>query len=237
MSIPVESSLPATPVIVDASATASSAGTADAAAATPEVIPEQRTFRQVIVGLIRFPGKRRTWVLLRATDHVRLRLACQLSAQQTLRLDGRESDDAQWGPPVVTEWEGVLGQDLSGELTLSPGSAGSTACGDQPARLELQCHDDRVDVHAAGAILVAPRRGGGDSGRTPWKPASHEREEGFVCSVSWQEREMRFIHDTLGDGKLVFVPPSRRGPGVEWAEENSDVVVQMGGYRWMPAPR
>jgi hypothetical protein len=49
-----------------------------------------------------------------------------------------------------------------------------------------------------------------------------------------EERWPSFLGHVWADWPLVFAAGKGGSPGIEWAHENSDMVVQQGAYRWMP---
>lgn len=235
-----------------ASAAAADAGVetlpaAEAYAATAgldEASLERRIFRQVLVGALVYPPKRLTWVLFRGATVARLQLFCQ-SGERTgvlgIRLTGKENEETTWGAPVRTDYAGtrVSERPLSYRLAVASGPVGATGCENVPSVLVLSCRPESISALRAGAALIVGRKGPDDE-MPPWhwQPRERERIAALRCDFSVEgnaERWPSFLAHVWTDWPLVFAAGKGGSPGIEWAHENSDMVVQEGAYRWMPS--
>jgi hypothetical protein len=217
---------------------------AEAYAALEEAGFERRVFRQVLVGALVYPPRRLTWVLFRSASRVRLTVLCQVGIHAPLigmSLTGSENDESLWGPPVLGRYDGVRSDagPLSYRLEGAPGVGGDAKCEATPGALFLACHPETIPVLSAGAALVVGKRGANEeSPPWHWQPPTRESVASLRCDVTRDGEPpgppFRFVDPGW---PLVFVAPTRGAPGIEWAHENGDMVVQQGAYRWMPEPK
>ncbi|XXY48271.1 hypothetical protein WME91_50555 [Sorangium sp. So ce269] len=214
-----------------------------AAEALDDATLDRRVFRQVLVGALRYPPTRLTWVLFRSAARARLQVFCQVGKPPTqlgMSLNGEENDETRWPAPTLTVYTGARASDHppSYRLSATAGPA-ETGCGVMPGALGLQCRPEQVSVLPAGAALVPGKRTDGDEKTTArWQPSSRTRVEALRCDLALDGAPVIWrIRYSMREWPLVFVAPREEAPGIEWAHENSDQVVQEGGYRWMPAPR
>jgi hypothetical protein len=223
------------------SASAAIAATDAGAALEEATLGERATFRQVLVGGLVYPPRRLTWVLFTGGGRARLDRFCQFGPRTPavgVSLSGRENDERLWGPPVVARYAGVKERAASRyRLERVLGAEGE--CEATPARLHLSCRPQTVSVLPAGAALIVGRRSPRDE--IPpfrWQPAAGERVPALRCEILEDGEPPGWPFHALWPGwPLVFATPTRGAPGIEWAHENSDMVVQTGAFRWMPAPR
>jgi hypothetical protein len=217
---------------------------AEAYAALDEATFERRVFRQVMVGALVYPPRRLTWVLLRSTSRARLTVLCQVGIHAPLigmSLTGSENDESLWGPPVLAHYDGVRSGagPLSYRLEGTRGVGGDPKCEAMPGALLLVCRPETIPVLSAGAALIVGKRGPNEeSPPWHWEPPTRESVVSQRCDVTRDGEPpgppFRFVDPGW---PLVFVAPTRGAPGVEWAHENGDVVVQQGAYRWMAEPK
>jgi hypothetical protein len=209
------------------------------AGALADALRERRVFRHVLVGALRYPPRRLTWVLSRGATQVRLQVFCQLgkpSAQSGISLTGQENDESMWRDPVVTTYAGARsGKDPQWYALSIAGVPGDRACEALPDTLQLRCRADRARVLRAGAALVPGKKRADDRMSPPrWQPPGRDPVAALRCDLSvdgaWPLRQVP------REWPLVFVPARDTAPGIEWAHENSDMAVQEGAYRWMPSP-
>jgi hypothetical protein len=152
----------ATGALETPSADASGAGCGTPTGDADEGSFEQRTFREVLVGALRFPAKRLTWILFRSPGHARLRMLCQNSVHTPplgLSLDGKENGESVWSVPSIVEYTGLAGPGLAYDLSTASQPSGLPGCEPPHVRLQLRCHEGRVEVLAAGEALIARARG------------------------------------------------------------------------------
>ncbi|MFO0614303.1 MAG: hypothetical protein U0414_17075 [Polyangiaceae bacterium] len=186
---------------------------------------------------------RLTWILSSNAIQSDLEIYCQTSTAtgRGLRLTGAEQDDAIWGDAVRVSYFSPTPRAASGVKDIeyvfaSRPHPASMPCLTPPEGLVLTCRDEGISVHAAGATLsggarVAPSsKDGGGAARGVWTPATTETVGARLCS--WSAAPARALYFKWS---AAFVAPTARSPGVEWAYENSDMVLQDGGYRWLPA--
>lgn len=213
-----------------------------AAEALDDATLDRRVFRQVLVGALRYPPTRLTWVLFRGAARARLQVFCQVGKPPTqlgMSLNGDENDETRWPAPTMTVYAGARASadPRSYRLSATAGPT-ETGCGVMPGALVLQCRPEHVSVLSAGAALVPGKRTDGDEKTTArWQPSSRTRVEALGCDLALDgDPAMWRIRHSTREWPLVFAAPREGAPGIEWAHENSDQVVQEGGYRWMPAP-
>ncbi|HEX8107111.1 MAG TPA: hypothetical protein VF516_05245 [Kofleriaceae bacterium] len=213
---------------------------ARARAAFDEATLDRRTFRHVLVGALRYPPKRLTWVLFRGAARARLQVFCQTGtppSQQGLSLNGKENDEALWGAPVLTEYAGARSSEnpLSYRLPATAAVAGDSGCEPLPGVVNLVCRNEHVSVLAAGAALI-PGKKLPDDRMSParWDPPARERVAALSCDATADGDAGQRLRLVLSSSPLVFAPGKDGGPGIEWAHENSDQAAQDGAYRWMP---
>lgn len=204
---------------------------------------EQRTFRQFMMGALP-RSSRRTWTLSRSATAVRLRAVCHVpTAAGGLNhqsLKGREVDDSLW---ELSGWVDYAGKPPDAPttphlLTRSAGSEQGPCPG--PARIELQCKPSTVSALAPGAALI-PGRERPDGRMIParWQPPGRTTAPALRCQITLDAADDKDWHYWLEPFTdpffLMFTAPTPARPGVEWAFENSDMVVQQGDFRWIPA--
>jgi hypothetical protein len=209
-----------------------------AAARLAEASLERRVFRHILVGKIRYPSERLTWVLSRGATHTQLEVFCQEGQKQPstgIRVDGAETSEAYWLPPMITRYVGRKMRDnpLRYELSSIDVPHEGSWCASAPSTLILDCRPANTSVLSAGAVLV-PGKKRDDDTMTPahWKPALRHTVAALRCMLepgsgvaAWRP---------AGPAKtapLLFAPAAMSVPDVEWADENSDMVVQEGAYR------
>jgi hypothetical protein len=211
--------------------------------ALDEATLERRTFRHLLVGALVYPPRRLTWVLFRSATRARLQVLCQVGKPTSVRglsLTGKENDETLWRAPIRTDYAGTRasGGSLSYRLSAASGPVGETGCETLPSVLLLSCRPEQVSVLAPGAALI-PGKKLPDDRMTParWKPAARERVASLRCDMSVEGDPATWPFRAIWPSfPLVFVAGKEGAPGIEWAHENSDQVVQEGAYRWMPAP-
>jgi hypothetical protein len=207
---------------LDAAVPAPHVNVLETASVLDDALLERRVYRRIAAGLADRGSGRLTYVLLRSRTRVRLREFCQ-NREGNLRIDGHENDARLWeGEPIEeVSYEGARAADgvLMRLTTMTPAEP-ARKCWNAPAHL-LTCRAGRVPVLQAGAKLLL----GGQEGAFRWSPSAVEVVSALRCQLDDDDRV-----------PLVFAEPKRGSPGVEWAHENSDQIVQTGAYRWMPIP-
>jgi hypothetical protein len=187
-----------------------------------------------MVGLISFQSTRRTWTLTRGATRARLEVACQNAAKggrpAALRLDGEENQEAVWLPRDAAAYAGAETgkRPLSYRLALVGDPGRGSACRVLPQHLVLSCVSSRVQVRRAGATLVAGEKG------PRWSPAAREDVASLRCDARGEDDDDVKWVALWPDAAFEFAPGRHGSPGLEFAFENSDMVLQDGGYRWMP---
>lgn len=195
---------------------------------------ERRTFRHLLVGAIIARPSRITWVLDRHRVDARLRVLCQLGvddAKLGMSLDGKENDEAIWEPAVETVYLGRRSGDAYA-LTAVAGAVDVPDCEALPATMKLTCKAESVAVRPAGAALVPVKsRDNSAAGHGRWKPGTREQVAAERCELT-NDKGDPALRGHAESWRLVFAKAA--GRGIEWAFVNSDMVIQEGGYRWMP---
>jgi hypothetical protein len=250
-SSPLAASSTAPDASVDGTAPAAADADGDQAepstAALADAMLQRQTFRHLFVGALTYPPKRLTWVLLRSPSFARLQVLCQVGTPSSglgFSLNGKENDAALWRAPILTEYAGsrVEGEGGAGvttyRLAVSSGPSGETGCEALPRVLRLQCRSEQVSVLAAGAALVPGKKLADDRMTAAhWQPPGRKRVTALRCDIETDGDPTAWpFHLVQSEWPLMFVAGKEGAPGIEWAYENSDEVVQEGAYRWMPAP-
>jgi len=179
-------------------------------------------------------------VLSRGATRAQLEVFCQDGQRQPstgIRLDGAETSESYWLPPATVRYAGKKTRDnpLRYELSIAAAALDGSWCSSAPSTstLILDCRPAKVSVLTAGAVLT-PGKKRDDDTKTPayWKPATRHVVTGLRCELvpgeglaAWRPAA------TAKVAPPVFVPAAPGAPGVEWADENSDMVVQEGAYR------
>jgi hypothetical protein len=186
-------------------------------------------FRETYIGELPGVSRHLTWTLTRSGQEVVLRLEEQVAKQRFGQLDRTSHDPGQWGPAVRSEFAGTLTRAVppfTGTLQRRAGSYGE-------ATLKLSCVNKPVQVHPAFATLVAGWKNNDESMEpAAWAPARSERVTALHCQLTPPGE-----HFSVG---LALVPPRPETEknlalaGIEWVFVNSDMVIQEGGYRWLP---
>lgn len=236
----------APPVSSAPSASASAVATAPPAPAFPP-LPEGAitvVFRDLLVGALPYPSLRATWTLATTDDRVVLRLVEEKARASFEHLDATTESANGWRDAVLTAWAGdrpaakTLG---TFELHRVYGPAHTAPTdprrprAELPETLKLSCAPRALRVHPVGAALRPGKKRDDDTmTRATWQPAGTESVGGaLVCTVA-----PSVLHGFTE--ALAFVSARSAGPkphgGVEWAFDNSDMVIQEGGYRFLPAP-
>ncbi len=187
-------------------------------------------FREVYVGALPAYGRRVTWTLVRAGATAILRVEEQRSVGVVPHLDRTSLRPELWGPAARSEYVGVASA-ASAPLTLRLHRRFGAQ---EPAALELHCVRKTLAVHPDFATLVEGWVNSDDSMEpASWAPPRTERVVALHCeppAEGW----------SFSDG-LSFAPGKAatlkdvETSGVEWGFVNSDMVIQEGGYRWIPA--
>jgi len=188
-------------------------------------------FRHVVVGKLTYPAVRLTWRFLRdavARGRVVLGLDCQ-EMPGSLSLTGKENNDALWDPAVHVEYRGAAAHDNAYELVAVAVPPKGRRCSGFPPTLQLSCRAERVATLSAGAALI-PAKHGSENGRARWRPAGRKAVTAERCNVTVPRGFQSFVGDVMTEWPLMFVPETP----IEWAYENSDLIVQEGAYRFLP---
>jgi hypothetical protein len=197
-----------------------------------EATMERRVFRQISVGALNFPARRTTFVLYRGGDQARLDVFCQEGKKSPalgIKLQGEELDESRWLPAAAVRYAGT--ETAPGTWRLERLGAEEPGCRDAVAELTLTCKTAKVVVRPAGARLIPGKRTAHEDIATPsWKPATRDTLTALRC----QRSDGALPREPFEDERwpMVFAP----GAGVEWAHENSDMVVQEGSYRRIAPP-
>jgi hypothetical protein len=146
-------------------------------------------------------------------------------------LTGKENDESYWFPPVLVDYRET---DATHELVAVSPPASQRGCSGLPAKLRLRCKLGRVTVLPVGAALIPGGTKPDDPGHRPptWRPSTRKTVDAERCEATLPESSpgSSFLADTIAEQPLMWVTDHP----IEWAFENSDIVVQEGAYRFMP---
>ena len=176
------------------------------------------------------PPQRTTWSLITLGVSVLLRVEGQTAVTHILSLDRRSIQPDMWSPPTRTEYAGTATARTPPFTLKLQRKFGAR----YPEELELTCATKIILVHPAFATLVEGWKNNDDSMEPAnWAPARTERVQVLNCKPSGEagadSEGLSFARGkpaTVKDLEMV---------GVEWAYVNSDMVIQEGGYRWIPS--
>jgi hypothetical protein len=215
------------------------AGATDVELAMSEALSARWVFRQIVTGIVQNHATRLTWTLRRDARNAELRLFCQRAGG--MRLDGQEGDEARWGTPASGRFEGARAlEGVPMRLAAKSDLTALRACTAVAQTLLVTCRKGHVAVHRAGAVLGRK----GAHGEWGFQPAATETVASLECLLAADRGDPKIVEEGLADQPvraawaswaLEFAEPRSGAPGIEWAHENSDQVVQMGAYRWIPA--
>ena len=204
---------------------------------------DRRVFRHVLVGKVRHPSQRVTWVLYRGATRAHLEIFCQVGQSHPalgITLNGKDHDESYWLPPASARFVGgvVAGHPLTYRMTAESVPSIDTTCGGWPSSFQLECRPEKVGVLSADAILI-PGTKRPDDTKTParWRPSSRQMVAALRCQIPGEGDVSAWrLYSIAHDSALVFAAAGESAPGVEWADENSDMVVQQGAYRLIRRP-
>jgi len=102
-----------------------------------DVTFERRVFRHVLVGKLRYPSQRHTWVLYRGATRARPELYGRAGRRDPvtgISLDGKENDEGYWLAPVFARDTGVRmgASPLTYRLDLEVAPSGGSECSGAP---------------------------------------------------------------------------------------------------------
>ena len=173
---------------------------------------------------------RNTWWLVFVGTTAYLRVEEQHSASSVPHLDRSSHAPGLWSAPTRTEYVGTLSR-KSAPFTLKLQRRFGPR---EPATLTLGCTARQVAVHPAFATLAEGWKND-DETMEPgsWAPPRTERVSAIGCQVVGEAWPFPF-----GEG-LCFAAGKTttklETAGLEWAFVNSDMVIQEGGYRFIPS--
>lgn len=159
-----------------------------------------------------------------------LRVEEQSTTDGIPHLDRTSIAPDVWSPPLRTEYVGAATARAAPFALKLQRSFGAR----EPKELVLNCSARSIQVHPVFATLVEGWKNNDDSMEpAAWAPPRTERIQALSCKPTGNP-------STFGDG-LSFVKGKAATAkdlevsGVEWAFVNSDMVIQEGGYRWIPS--
>jgi hypothetical protein len=115
-------------------------------------------------------------------------------------------------PKVHERWAGTWTTEPDGGVRLVFEDA---------AKTPVRCRPGRVATLAPGALLVVPPHR-----RAPWKPAARKAVDVLSCERAWLAAPAAWADEPQPE-RLPFAEL----PGIEYAHDNDDMVIQQGGLR------
>ncbi len=188
------------------------------AALRPPRVTETLSYRELFTGFL--PGKTHiaTWSMELRGDGGLTIVKTRASAPMNSLIVGRAKPLGAVIVSASTSLEGTW-EEKGDDVTFHLASGA------------LRCARTQVKALAAGALLVVTRGDDEDVGHGAWRPPDRTEvlvlacaREGLASPPSWQEEPQ--------PDRLLFAPL----PGVEYAHDNDDMVVQMGGVRRVALP-
>jgi hypothetical protein len=194
-------------------------------------------FRELYVGALPHPSRRQTWTLILAKRTAILRVESE-TAKEAFRAIGPDNQLVErWGTHMHAEYTGELTSASPLRMTLGL-HVGSDDAMKLASRLALDCTIGAIRVHPAYATLVQGWKHPDDSIEpASWAPSRTDLvSDAKLCKAAGEERFGGTFPFTTS---LAFVrgrelPNGEVARGVEWSFVNSDMVIQEGGYRWIP---
>ena len=190
----------------------------------------RRIFRELLVGQLPGSALRNTWWLFYVGNQAYLRVEEQRTESSMPHLDRTSHFPESWSAPVRTEYVGRLTRSTPPFTLTLTRSFGPH----EPAALTLGCAATTVSVHPAFATLVEGWKNDDDSMEPgTWAPPRTERVPAISCKPSGADWPFPF-----GQGLCFAAGKSTaklQTAGIEWAFVNSDMVIQEGGYRFIPS--
>jgi hypothetical protein len=182
-------------------------------------------------------------VLSRGTASAQLEVFCQDGQKQPsmgIQLDGAENAESYWLPPVVIRYTGKKVRDKppTYELTLAVGPAVESRYAGAPSSLTLACRPADVAILPPGAVLVPGTKRDNDTKTSArWRPSARRTIAVLRCEFAPNETAKAWrLYAPAKDWPPMFARVDVGFSGVEWADENSDMVVQEGAYRQILPP-
>jgi hypothetical protein len=188
-----------------------------------------RIFREVLVGKLPARAYRNTWWLLSSSAQAYLRMEEQRSTSALPVLDRTSHFPTEWSAPIRSEYVGSLTRTtppftLKLQRRFGP---------HEPAALTMDCAAKTIAVHPAFATVVEGWKNDDDTMEpATWAPARTERVAAVCCKPVGSDWSFPFAEGLcFASGKTTA---KEQTAGVEWAFVNSDMVIQQGGYRFIP---
>lgn len=230
---------------VDGSTDAAHAEAPPDAGIWPPLPGESRryVFRELLVGVLPSPSRRVTWQLVLAGKRVIVRREAEVSVSSFRRIDGTTHAGSGWRGSTRSMWEGErdpgvvhLGK-IALTRTFGPTRApADVPMAELPGKLELSCKQETLRVRPSHATLTPGIKRNDDTMTRPtWTPSTTEPlPSAWVCTVVQDVPQDVLLWFTKA---LAFAPMRKSiqpSGGVEWAFANDDMVLQDGGYRYVP---
>jgi hypothetical protein len=181
-------------------------------ASAPDGPARRLRYRELFTGRLPYRAKLETWTLVLFAD---AKMLLEHDRADALENSLRVGVARPFGPlnELARErFTGTWGQEPGGGVRLAF---------DDGARAPVRCRSERVAVLAAGALLVVPPHA-----HAPWRPAARLPVDVLACERAWLAAPASWT-DEPQPQRLLFAAL----PGVEYAHENDDMVVQQGGLR------
>lgn len=167
--------------------------------------PETHVFVELYVGMVPVRSLRNTWTLTLDGDRAALRLERHEGQPGFHHLDETNHDPTRWKLVGTVTHEGKVQR---APLRIAF------------AAFELACESATIQVHPRGAKLLPGQKNADDSQDPPtWVPGETAKSTAQSCEGAPDRHPF--------SERLVFA----RRP-LEWAFDNSHMVVQAGGFRW-----
>ena len=191
--------------------------------AVPIVAARTLRYRELFTGSLPFRAQLQTWTLILGKDaRFVLTIERAETAENSLIAGKARPLDA----PVI-----LSRADHAGTFTTRAGGAIELRFAD-PARAAVRCSPARVPALEPGAVLALTPIPGENSNHAIWKPSTRRGVDALRCERSWLAEQASWSDEPQPE-RLPFAEL----PGVEYAHDNDDMVVQKGGLRRLsPAP-
>ncbi|MCC6648520.1 MAG: hypothetical protein IT374_23490 [Polyangiaceae bacterium] len=183
----------------------------------PPAGPPARTLRyqELFTGMLPYPGRLHVWQLeLHPAGRFVLHTEDVAMTQGSL-IEGRARRPVRRETLVHRSFSGTWGEAARGAVELRF---------EGEERPPIRCAWARVKTLSAGALM---RPVGDAQGR--WVPATRTSVEALGCDRSWLAPEATWSIEPQ-PVRLLFAPY----PGLEYAHDNDDMVLQQGGVRRSP---
>jgi hypothetical protein len=174
-------------------------------------------YREIFTGALPFHARLRTWTLILGSGDRFAIVDESAEAPENSLIEGKAKPFSPITVRARTEVSGTWRSGKKGAVDLTFDAAG---------RAPIHCIPAKIQALSPGAVLHLIPIPDGNGSRGTWKPATRRTVDVLSCERSWLAGEASWSDEPQPE-RLPFAEL----PGVEYAHDNDDMVVQKGGLR------